>query len=141
MCSTQGKGRVEGTCCTIHVTICFLSKSLAPQACGFWKQTAGLRRWSYSSSSAWSRCTNIQYRPASTTASLFWSQLYHHEQYKQPVCATGICWDGKRMQESKHKQQGTSTAITGINKGSTRATAERGHHIGSQSQHIKYKCC
>lgn len=32
---------VDGTCCTIHVTICSLSESLAPQACGLWNQAVG----------------------------------------------------------------------------------------------------
>lgn len=105
----------------------------------------GLRRWSNSSSSAWSHRTNMRFKPASAAAlTVFWFQLYHHVKYKQPdrsTCAIGICWNGERMWGSKHKQQATSTAITGINKESTRATAERGHHIRSKSQHMKYKCC
>lgn len=136
---------VDGTCCTIHVTICSLSESLAPQACGLWNQAvgsvAGLILPAVLGATAQTCDLN---QPALQPSLFFWFQLYHHVKYKQPdksTCAIGICWNGERMWGSKHKQQATSTAITGINKESTRATAERGHHIRSKSQHMKYKCC
>lgn len=56
---------VDETCCTIHVTICSLSESLAPQACGLWNQAVG---WSNSSSSSWSHWANMWFRPASNAA-------------------------------------------------------------------------
>lgn len=108
-----------------------------------------LHPWFNCSSRAWSHCTNMWFfffpdQPV-LLPSLWWSQLYHpvHGKHlgRAPV-QLKICWNGGwRAWGSKHRQQETSTAITGINKESTRATAERGHHVRSQSQRMKYKCC
>lgn len=104
----------------------------------------GLHRWSNSSSSAWSHCTNMRFRPASAAALTVSGSVTPPraaQTARQSTCAIGICWNEERVWGSKHEQRRTSTAIIGINKESTRATAERGHHRRSQSQHMKYKCC
>ena len=48
---------------------------------------------------------------------------------------------GSGVLGSKHERLGTSTAITGINKGKHRRDSRRGHRTRSQSQRMKYKCC
>lgn len=142
MCCTQGKGRGwRGPAALFMSPSASFQKVLLHRPVGSGTRQRGCAAGLIPPAVLGATAQTYNLEQPAPQPSLFWSRLYHHEQYKQPACATGICWDGERMQESKHKQQGTSTAITGINKGSTRATAERGHHIGSQSQHIKYKCC
>ena len=139
---------VDGTCCTIHVTICSLSESLTPQACGLWNQAvgcvAGLIPPAVLGATAQTCDLDQPVLLLLLLPSLFWSELYHHVQYKQPggvPAQLESAATGRECEGGKQRQRGTSTAITGINKESTRATAERGHHIRSQSQHMKYKCC
>lgn len=128
MWCTQGKGGGGGD--LLHYSCHHLLPFIKSYSTGLgfgsrhWGYIAGLIPPAVLGATAWLH--NLDY--LALQSSLLWFWRYHHVQFKQPsevTCTIGICWNGERLWGSKHKHRGTSTAITGINKESTKAAPEK----------------